>query len=111
MVIHEQQQGAVTVIQPDGALTDTDAEVFKERVSRVMSQSLGRFVVDLSAVPYADSRGLEVLLDLTEAMADFGQTLTICAANETLREVLDLTDLAGEFEQYEDVNSGVRSFL
>lgn len=111
MVIHEQQQGAVTVIKPDGPLADADADLFKERASHVMVQSLGRFIIDMSGVPYADSRGLEALLDLTEAMGESGQTLALCAANDTVREVLDLTDLSPHFEQYEDINSGVRSFL
>ena len=32
-------------------------------------------------------------------------------ANDTLREVLDLTGLSASFECYDDVNSAVRSFL
>jgi hypothetical protein len=40
-----------------------------------------------------------------------GLALRLCGAGETLREVLELTDLAGMFEHYADVNTGVRSFL
>jgi anti-anti-sigma factor len=58
-----------------------------------------------------DSKALEVLLDATERLADSGQALRLCGANETVREVLDLTDLSRFFEHYQDVNSAVRSFL
>jgi len=37
--------------------------------------------------------------------------LRLCAANKTVREVLDLTDLAGLFDHFEDATTAVRSFL
>ena len=111
MEIAEQTKGAVTVLKPRGPLCGGDAESFKRRASEAAVSAMGRMVVDASAIPFVDSRGLEVLLDLSEQLGDSGQTLRLCAANETLREVLELTDLASMFEYYEDVNAAVRSFL
>lgn len=111
MDIVEQRQGAVTVVKPIGPLVQADADQFKARITEVMSRTLGRFVVDASAVPYVDSRGLEVLLDATEELADSGQTLRLCGVNETVREILDLTELDSQFEHFEDLNTAVRSFL
>ena len=51
-------------------------------------------MVDLSAVPFVDSKGLEALVEVTEEMGKSGQVLRLCAANKTVREVLELTDLA-----------------
>jgi len=109
--IEERRQGAVTVLRPEGPLTRDDADLFAERAKTVLTSSLGRFVIDASAMPYADSRGLEVLLDLTELLGDSGQALKLCAESETLREALELTDLAGLFEHFEDVQTAARSFL
>ena len=111
MEITEQRQGAVTVVKPQGPLVQADAEQFKARLTDIMAKSLGRFVVDATAVAYVDSRGLEVLLDATEQLAESGQILRLCGCNETLREVLDLTELDAQFEHFEDVNTAVRSFL
>ena len=111
MEIHEQRQGAVTVLKPAGPLAADDADQFKTRLDDVLRQSLGRAVVDASTVPFVDSRGLEVLLEATERLADSGQALKLCGTNETVREVLELTELSDLFEHYEDVNSAVRSFL
>jgi anti-sigma B factor antagonist len=111
MEIGEQTKGAVTVLRPRGPLCDADAENFKRRASEASVSAMGRVVIDASAIPYIDSRGLEVLVDLSEQLGESGQTLRLCAANETLREVLDLTDLSAMFEHYEDVNAAVRSFL
>lgn len=111
MEIAEQSHGAVKVLRPAGALTAADAAQFLARASQVAQASLGRLVVDASAVAYADSQGLEALLDLTERLQRGGRVLKLCAAGQTLREALELTGLAELFEQYEDVNSAVRSFL
>ena len=111
MEIQEQRQGAVTVLRPQGPLCGPDADRFLLRIKDVMVKSLGRYVVDCAEIPFVDSRGLEVLKETTEQLGDGGQALRLCAANETVREVLDVTDLSKLFEHYQDVNSAVRSFL
>ena len=111
MKISEQRQGAVTVLKPEGPLTDTDVAIFKQKLMETLSGSLGRFVVDMSAIPFVDSKGLEALLDVTEEMGKGGQVLRLCAANKTVREVLELTELAPQFDHFEDANTAVRSFL
>jgi anti-anti-sigma factor len=109
--ISRTRQGAVTVVKPAGPLVGSDSEQFALALGEVAAESLGRFVVDASAVAFADSRGLEVLVEAGLEQSGRGQALRLCGAGETLREVLELTDLAGMFEHYADVNTGVRSFL
>jgi anti-anti-sigma factor len=109
--IIEQTKGAVRVIKPRGPLVAADADLFKKRASETAAASMGRLVVDASAVPYVDSRGLEVIADLSDEMTASGLSLKLCGTNETVREVLELTELASQAEHYSDVNSAVRSFL
>ena len=109
--INEQRQGAVTVLKPDGPLIDADAVQFKADLQRVMDSSFGRMVVDMSAIPFVDSVGLEALVDITEELAKSGMALKLCATNKTIREVLELTAIISFFEHFQDVNSAVRSFL
>ena len=111
MKIDEQRQGAVTVLKPEGPLTDPDVQGFKQRLMQTLSASLGRFVVDMSAIPFVDSKGLEALVDVTEEMGKSGQVLRLCAANKTIREVLELTELASQFDHFDDATTAVRSFL
>ena len=111
MKIVEQRQGAVTVLRPEGPLTEPDVPAFKQKLLDVLAGNLGRFVVDMSAIAFVDSKGLEALLDVTEEMAKSGQVLRLCGANKTVREVLELTDLASQFDHFEDSNTAVRSFL
>ena len=111
MEIHEQTTGAVRVLKPRGPLVGTDADQFKSKASETAAASLGRLVIDASAIAYVDSRGLEVIADLSEELTQSGMSLKLCGTNETVREVLELTELAGVVEHYSDAHSAVRSFL
>ncbi|MDX2146476.1 MAG: STAS domain-containing protein [Planctomycetota bacterium] len=111
MEIGEERQGAVTILRPQGPLLRADASGFKARVGQVLGRSLGRFVIDASLIPYVDSAGLEALLDISEDMGKSGLTLKLCAATETVREILKITELSNSFEQYDELNAAVRSFL
>lgn len=111
MEIRERKVGAVTVLAPQGPLSQEDVEPFEAHLGRALCMSYRRVVVDLSAVPFVDSHGLEVLAEATEDLADSGHALILAGTNDLLREVLDLTELAALFEHYEDVNTAVRSFL
>jgi len=109
--IREHQKGAVTVLKPDGPLTEADAEALRSRLMEALREKLGRIVLDASAVPYVDSKGLEMLVDVTQEMSRGGQALKLCSVNETVRQVLELTGVSSQFEHFEDTNSAVRSFL
>ncbi len=111
MEIKEQKHGAVMALKPRGPVSGSDAEQLKSRLLEVRTTCLGRLVLDVSAVPFLDSQGLEALLDVTEELGKSGSVLKLCGANEVVREVLELTDLAAQFEHFEDVTSAVRSFL
>ena len=111
MEIREQKHGAVLIVRPEGPLKADDAEAFKNRMTRALGESLGRCVVDASAVQFIDSKGLETLVEVNEAVSQTGTLLKLCGANDTIREVLELTQLASQFDQSDDLNSAVRSFL
>jgi len=115
MNLQEQTVGAVTVVRPEGPLLHEDADQFRKRMLELLTlHGLGGCVVDASAVPYVDSRGLEALADANEEIVrrtSGGHALKLCGVTETVRQVLELTELSPRFEFFEDVNAALRSFL
>ena len=111
MKLHQQRHGAVTLLKPEGPLIETGAAEFEKTSRALLASTLGRFVVDLSAVPYVDSAALEALVGLTELLEDSGKVLKLCGVNKTVRHVFELTELDALFDHFDDVNSAVRSFL
>jgi len=111
MEIQTQYRGAVLVVRPSGPLAGADADTFKTAIQGFVRENLGRVVIDASALPYVDSQGLESLADIAEEMALSGKGLKLCAANDTIRQVIELTGLAPQFEHFADTTTAVRSFL
>jgi len=96
--IETQHQGAVTVIKPHGPLNVDEIESMREALREAIGTSLGRFVIEL-------------LLDTTDQLDQSGQTLHLCGAMDTLREVFDITEVGSHFDLFEDTTTAVRSFL
>jgi anti-sigma B factor antagonist len=111
MKLNQTRHGAVTLLKPEGPLVENDATEFDKAARVTLSTTLGRFVVDMTAVPFIDSKGLESLLDLTELLQDSGKVLKLCGTNKTIRLVLELTEIDSLFDHFDEVNSAVRSFL
>jgi len=111
MELLTQQRGAVVVVKPTGPLTTVEADAFKSRLRVLIRENLGRVVIDASALHYVDSQGLESLADIADELLRSGKGLKLCAANETIQQVIELTGLSPWFEHFEDANSAVRSFL
>lgn len=112
MNIDTRRHGAVNVVRPDGpVITEEDAALLRTESLSVLGSTLGRFVVDAKEMTFVDSNGLEALVDITNEVGAGGQQLKLCGVSETLREILTLTGLSKEFQQFEDVQSAVRSFL
>ena len=111
MRIETNRHGAVTVIHPDGpVITEDDATQLRTQTYEVLGNTLGRFILDASDMVFVDSFGLEALVDVTNELAAGGQSLKICEISDTLREIFALTGLTEKFQQFEDVQTAVRSF-
>ena len=111
MRIETNRHGAVTVIHPDGpVITEDDATQLRTQTYEVLGNTLGRFILDATDMVFVDSFGLEALVDITNELGAGGQSLKICEISDTLREILALTGLTEKFQQFEDVQTAVRSF-
>jgi len=109
--IERRTHGAVLIIQPEGPIVGEDAGALHASLMSALRAQAGRVVLDASAVPYIDSNGLEALVEAGERMAGAGRCLKMCGVNETIREVFELTEVAGLFEHYENAAAAARSFL
>ena len=109
MKVEATSQGSVTVLVPHGPLTRDEEPDFRRVAGQSLADRHGRVVADLTDVPYVDSRGIEMLLEM------FGEATTllkptIACVNETCREALDLTDVLDKLDVYDTVESALRSY-
>lgn len=73
----------------------------------------GKEVVDLvlnmEAVGFIDSAGLEYLLELQDRLAERLGQVKLIKPDEHLRKILEITRLAGTFETFHDVAEAVKA--
>jgi len=101
MKIDQEYYDEGTVLKPQASLVGDDAVQFGDALAVVLAQNPEAVMVDVSNVVMVDSRGLEVLADATEQLIRSGKALKLIGADETLREILELTELASLFEYAE----------
>jgi anti-anti-sigma factor len=70
-----------------------------------------RIVLSLREVPYFDSQGIEVLLDLGDQLYETGGRLRLAEMDDCCTEILNLTGHLEDFEIHDTIDSAVRSLL
>ena len=109
MKIDQEHYEDMTMIIPQDSLVGDDAVQLGAVLTTVLADNPQDVTVDVSKVTQVDSRGLEVLVDATEQLIRSGRVLKLIAADETLREILELTELASLFEYSDSVDCTTES--
>ena len=111
MEVKTTRLGVVTYLSPDGPLAEGNFKALEESVRAVEAGGPVNIVLDLTHVPFLDSRGLEFLLDLSIKLKEAGGSLRLANANSTCRDILAITRLDQTILVCEDVDTAGRSFL
>lgn len=105
------RQGAVQIVTGTDPITAAFAEDLSDKLAECAGAGLPRIVVDLTAVPLLDSRGLEVLIDAGEYCRQRGGALLVAGANPLCHDILRITGASERLGEFDDVSGAVRSFL
>jgi anti-sigma B factor antagonist len=109
MKIDQEDYDGATMVIPRDSLLGDDATQLGVVLTTVLSENPQDVIVDVSDVKQIDSRGLEVLVDATENLIRSGRVLKLVAADETLREILELTELASLFEYADSMDYSIEN--
>jgi anti-anti-sigma factor len=107
MKIEEDRQQGAVILRPQGPIAGADVEQFRVHLARAMGGDDRRFILDLGRVQYIDSQALEALLDVNDKALRTGSSLSVCRADQTLREVFALTGLEASFRQFETLEAAL----
>jgi anti-sigma B factor antagonist len=108
MKVSSYKAGPSTVICPREAITQAECDQLKLMIAEATLGGATAVVLDLSEVPFIDSRGLEMLLDLERGCREQGGRLKLAGLSDNCAEILRLTDLYPRFEVMTSVEQGAR---
>lgn len=109
MKLKTQAHGHVAVLEAHGPLITDDLTDFRRAIETATASGAKRVVVDLADVPYLDSGGIELLLELCDANLSPYQRPKLAALSETCMEALELTDILPRLEVFDTVENALRS--
>lgn len=81
-----------------GELDMANANEFRAQLADAMRESHSPTVVDLSAVAFMDSTGINVLCDAHDEASSFGSELLLIAPSPPCRRVFEILGLTNHFD-------------
>ncbi|MFG0297566.1 MAG: STAS domain-containing protein [Maioricimonas sp. JB045] len=104
------RQGAVDVITGEVPLNVDSCDEFMRQIDACLIQGQPRLVLDLRNVPFIDSAGLELMLEIQDRCVESGGTCKLAAPNPLCTDILTATAVGLEFETYPDAIEAAGSF-
>lgn len=105
-----EMQGAVGVIRPRGPIDAGHCPALLESVMNGLGPGRPMLVVDLHDVPLMDSAGLETLVEIRDRIESRGGAVKLASVNGLCADILRVTGVSEQFEQYGQARQAVGSF-
>ena len=110
MKLKIQDYNDVTVVELQGELDVDFAELFKNTITEIIARGRAGIVIDMSAVGFIDSQGLELLLWARDYCNENKREFRLAGLDENCAKILEVTRLESEFERYAELAEAVKSF-
>ena len=110
MKIRTQDYNDVTVVELQGDLDSDSAELFQNAITDIIAKRKAGIVLDMSAVGFIDSQGLEQLLWARDYCNENKRELRLAGLDENCVKILEVTRLENEFDRYAELSQAVKSF-
>lgn len=111
MDVKRNNVGVITFLSPDFALIDENMSLLDREIHGCLEGNEHRLVIDLSLVPYIDSKGLESLVDYYNQIRKRGGSIKVSNPNPLCNEILEVTGMTKYFDIYFDLEKAGRRFL
>lgn len=92
----------IQVVKPSGILDSTQAGEFREEIAKRVRAGATTILVDFQDVTFMDSSGLGALVLALKTVRSSGGKMFVCAANDQVKMLFELTSMDRVFVMYED---------
>jgi len=98
MNIVVEKEEARTIVKVSGCINAGNSSELEKKFSEVIESGSTFLVVDMSGLEYISSAGLRVMLSAYKKIKAVNGRIVLCALQEIVREVFDLSDFSSLFE-------------
>jgi anti-sigma B factor antagonist len=108
MKIEQAQVGPTTVVTVEGVIKmSVSGKQLSKHLQKVLEQSEGSVLVDLSAVDEVDSTGLGELVAYLQLFSKQGRSLAVVKPTDKIRRLLEFTNLSRVLPIYDNMDKAV----
>jgi anti-anti-sigma factor len=107
MELREESRAGVTVVTARGRLDGATSGMFAERLGQLVSGAQPRLVVDFANVDFVSSAGLRAVLILVKKVKAAKGAFALCAVQDPVREVLDITGFTTMIDIHPELSSAL----
>ena len=98
------------MIEGSDPISSVTCEELREVLLPQISHGQPKIVIDLQRIPLIDSKGLELLVDISDHCQARGGSLHLAAPNALCSDILRITGVATRVSVYEDLQEAIRSY-
>lgn len=109
MKISHEDYDQLTVLTIQGDMTADQVDQLRRVVDERMQSNVRDFVLDVQAMEFIDSRGLETLLWLQEETGDKLGQVRLAGTTDNVSTILGLTRLAARLDSHATVELAIKS--
>lgn len=110
MKIEERREGRVVVLSIEGRLDHAGAEIFDERVSKLIEAGEKALLVDFHGVDFVASMGLRAIIKPYQALAPAGGRIAVANLGDTIHQVFRMAGIDQAVPIYDSVDEALASF-
>ncbi len=110
MKITEDQKNGTLISRIEGEININSSPDLRKAFDGYIRRKIGKIVVDFSQVTYVDSSGLATLVELFQRLKKINGKLRICSLSQKVKNVFEITRLAGLFQIYNTADEAVKDF-
>lgn len=110
MKIKHQDYNDVTVVELHGEFVEEYCKLFQDTMTELLKNEMSGIVLDMSKVPFIDSKGLEDLLWLRDYCHASKSQLKLAGLDSNISKILEITRLDSKLDRYDELSEAVKSF-
>lgn len=111
MRVRTQDYNGVTVVELQGDLDGDLVGLLQETITDILAKGSAGIVLDMSAVGFVDSEGLELLLWVRDYCNQNKTQFRLAGLDENCTKILEIIRLENEFDHYAELAEAVKSFV
>ena len=99
----------IRLVVLEGELNMESTHKLRETFKKVLKESNAKVLIDFAKVPFIDSSGIAVLIEISQNLAKVNGRMCLCHVNKDIINVLEITKVHKLFKIFETHQEALRS--